>query len=59
MLYFRALPDITSGPEVRQILKIRTVRKLDVFLPGHRTYKTLKKEKKKIVCLLFQREVSI
>ena len=30
----RALPDITSGPEVRQIFKIRTVRKPDVFLPG-------------------------
>ena len=25
----RALPDITSGPEVQQIFKIRTVRKPD------------------------------
>ena len=24
--------DITSGPEVQQIIKIRSVRKLDVFL---------------------------
>ena len=33
--YTRALPDITSGPEVRQIFKIRTVWKPepDVFLP--------------------------
>ena len=33
--YTRALPDITSGPEVRQIFKVRTVWKpdLDVFLP--------------------------
>jgi hypothetical protein len=30
----RALPDITSGPEVQQILKIQTVRKPDLFLPG-------------------------
>ena len=29
----RALPDITSGPEVQKIFKIRTVRKLDVVLP--------------------------
>ena len=35
----RALPDITSGPEVRQIFKIQTVRKPDVFLPGRRTFK--------------------
>ena len=30
----RALLDITSGPEVRQIFKIRTLRKPDIFLPG-------------------------
>ena len=29
----RALPDITSGPEVQQNVKIRTDWKLDVFLP--------------------------
>ena len=34
----RVLPDITSGPEVRQIVKIRTVWKLDVFLSGRRTF---------------------
>ena len=26
-----ALPDIMSGPEIRQIFKIRTVQKQDVF----------------------------
>ena len=35
----RALPEIMSGPEVRQIFKIRTVQKLDVFHPGRRTFK--------------------
>ena len=44
----QALPDITSGPEVRQIVKIRTVWKLDVFLPGRRTFNTFKNRKKKI-----------
>ena len=34
----RALPDITSGPEVRQIFKIRTVQTQDVFLPGRQTF---------------------
>ena len=38
----RALPDITSGSEVLQIFKIRTVRKPDVLLPGRRTIKTKK-----------------
>ena len=38
--YTRALPDITSGPEVRQIFKIRTVSNSDVFLPGRRTFNT-------------------
>ena len=38
----RALPDITSCPEVHQIFKIRTVRKRDVFLPGSRHLKLLK-----------------
>ena len=49
-LWSRALPDITSGPEVRQIFKIRTVRKPDVFLPGRRTFNTFKsiREKKKL-----------
>ena len=35
----RALLDITSGPEVRQNLKIRTDQKPDVFLPGRWTFK--------------------
>ena len=34
----RALPGITSGPEVRQIFKILTLRKPDVFLPGRRIF---------------------
>ena len=38
----RALPDIMSGPEVRQIFEIRTVRKPDVFPPGRRTFNTFK-----------------
>ena len=43
----RALPDITSGPEVRQIFKVRAVRKPDVFLPGRRTFnRTIIIEKK-------------
>ena len=43
----RALSDITSGPEARQIFKIRTVRKPDVFLPRCRTSKNRKKKSKK------------
>ena len=35
--YDRALPDIKSGLEVRQIFKIRTGRKPNVFLPGRWT----------------------
>ena len=42
----RALPDITSGPEVCQIFKIRTVRKPDVFLTGRRTFNTFKNRRK-------------
>ena len=42
----RALPDITSGLDVRQIFKIRTVRKPDVFLLGRRTFNTFKNRKK-------------
>ena len=42
----RALPDITSGPEVRQIFKIRTVRKPDITLPGRRTVNPLENRKK-------------
>ena len=42
----RALPDITSGTEVRQIFKIRTVQKPDVFLPGCRTFNTFKNGKR-------------
>ena len=37
-VFGRALPDITSIPEVRQNFKIQTVRKPDVFLPGCQTY---------------------
>ena len=44
----RGLPDITSGPEVQQIFKIRTVRKPDVFLPGHLTLKNRKRNPKKL-----------
>ena len=33
----RAQPDVTSGPEVRQIVKIRTVQKLVVVLTEHST----------------------
>ena len=47
----RALPDITSGPEVRQNYKIRTVRKPDVFLPGHRTFNTSKKVIQDVFCI--------
>ena len=42
----RAQPDITSGQEVRQIFKIRPVRKPDVFLPRRRTLSTVKNRKK-------------
>ena len=47
---FRALLDIISGPEIWQILKIRTVRKRDVFL--HRCwtfniFENIKKNQKK------------
>ena len=34
----RALPDIMSSPEVRQIFNIRTVPNPDVFLPRHQTF---------------------
>ena len=46
-LWSRARPDITFGLEVRQIFKIRTVRKLEVFLPECRTFKNRKRIKKK------------
>ena len=41
----RALPDITSGPEVREIFKIRTARKPENFLPGRWTFKIAKNPK--------------
>ena len=44
----RALPDITSGLEVRQIFKIWIVWKPDIFLPGRWTFNTFKNRKKKI-----------
>ena len=46
----RALPDITSGPEVQQIFNFQTVRKQDVFLPGRWTFKNFK-YRKKIICV--------
>ena len=42
----RALPEITSSPEVRQIFKIQTVRKPDIFLPRCQTFNTFKNRKK-------------
>ena len=42
----RAQPDITSGPEVRQIVKIRTFRKPDIFIPGRQTFENRKKKSK-------------
>ena len=45
MVCSRALPDITSGPEVWKIVKIRTDWKLNVFLPRPRTLITFKDEK--------------
>ena len=45
----RALSDITSGQEVRQIFKVRTDRKPDVFLPRRRTFNTSKKSKKNTI----------
>ena len=45
----RALPDITSGPEFRQIFKIRTVQKPDVFLPDAGLLTLLKIKKQKLV----------
>ena len=44
-IFIRALPDITSGPEVQQIYKIRTVRKQEVFLTGRRTFNAVKERK--------------
>ena len=41
----RALPDFTSGLEVQQIFKIRTVQNPDVFLPGRRTFNTFENRK--------------
>ena len=38
----RALPNITSGSEVWQIFKIRTVQTPDVFLHGRQTFDTFK-----------------
>ena len=39
----RALPDIMSSPEIRQILKVRSVRKPEAFLTGLGTLKSRKK----------------
>ena len=39
----RAQPDITSGPEVRQLFKIQTVQKPDVFFLDARLLKLEKK----------------
>ena len=43
---YRALPNITSGPEVQQFFKIQTVWKPDIFLSGHQTFNTFKNRKK-------------
>ena len=45
-LQLRALPDITSNPEVRKFFEIRAVRKPDVFLPEGRAFNTFKHSKK-------------
>ena len=45
-VFTRALPDITSGPEVRQILEVQAGRKPDVFLTGPDTLISKKKSKK-------------
>ena len=37
-----------SGPEVRKIFKVRTVRKPDLFLSGRQTFQTLLKIERKI-----------
>ena len=51
-LYF-ALLDITSGPEVQQNFKIRTVWKPGVFLTGCRTFKNWKKNPKRLLQFFF------
>ena len=43
---FRALPDITSGLEVRQIFIVRTVLNQDIFLPRRWTFNTFENRKK-------------
>ena len=48
LLLYRALPDITSIPKVRQIFKIRTVRKPDISFPDAGLLTLLKIDKKKI-----------
>ena len=53
LLCGRTLPDITSGLEVWQIFKVRTVRKPDVFHPGHQTLKIIKKSFKDFFCFTF------
>ena len=53
-VFTRALPDITSGPEVRQILEVQAVRKPDVFLTGPDTLISKKKSQKKIQKEIFQ-----
>ena len=40
LLYLGLYRTSLSGPEVRQIVKIRTHQKPDVFLPGRRTFIT-------------------
>ena len=57
LIGIRALPDIMSGLEVCQIFKIRTVRKLDVFLPGCRTFNSFK-NRKKIIKKFFKKSKS-
>ena len=50
----RVLPDLTSGPEVRQIFKIRTYWKLDIFLPGLLTLVKIKSKSNFFFSIFFQ-----
>jgi hypothetical protein len=52
-IHSRAPSDIKSGSEVRQIFKIRTLRKPKVFLPGRWTFNTFKIEEKKSSKIFF------
>ena len=53
LLCGRALPDITSSPEVWQIFKVRIVPKPDIFPPNRWTLGSRKKKIKKKVLQIF------